>query len=208
MYSIKSILLTSLLSLCTTLLLGQIEVKDKKHTNWSKIQKKVEAANTLIETKVVLVVEKIEKIQDYAQKAHTIVNGVVKNVQMVNQIIKTEKEIVERVQQTIEQLNTPLPSDLGAIDLAVIDKWKHIQVLLAIGGQKESIFELFKNTLEDDALVLDDKGRLNLIHQTYKEVQQIRIALRIEIRRINKQILRYTRKRREALVYKNFFSSL
>ena len=204
----KSILLSSLLSLCTTSLIGQIEVKDKKHTNWSKIQKKVEAANTLIQTKVVLVVEKIEKIQDYAQKAHTIVNGVVKNVQMVNQIIKTEKEIAERVQEAIDRLNTPLPSDLGAIDLAVIDKWKHIQVLLAIGGQKDSIFELFKNTLEDDALVLDDKGRLNIIQQTYKEVQQIRIALRIEIRRINRQILKYTRKRQEALVYKNFFNTL
>jgi len=207
MYSLRLIFLFYLFISLAIPAMGQYEVKDEKHTKWSNIQQKVEGANTLIQTRVVLVVEKIEKIQDYAQKAHTIVNGVVKNVQMVNQIIKTEQEIFEVVNKAIDKLNTPLPTDLGHLDLAVIDKWKHIQVLLAIGGQKDSVFELFKHTLEDDALVLDDKGRLNLIKQTYEDVQKIRMALRVEIRRINKQILNYTKKRREALLYANFFIS-
>lgn len=181
-------------------------VRDNKHTAWSAIQRKVEDTNNLFQTRIVLVVNKIQQIQDYAQKAHRLVNGVVKNVQMVNQIIKIEGEILNTVSKAIDLLNQPLATQEGSLDLAVIEKWKHIEVLLAIGGQKDNVFELFKNVLEDDVLVMDDKGRLNLIRKTYEDVLKMRIALRVEIRRINKQVLHYTRKRRELLKYKELFS--
>ena len=140
----------------------------------------------------------ISDVNDFFSIASTLVNGVIKNMQMIRSIVDLNQDIIELYQKTITAINTPLDNGDGTVDdLDYLDKWKEIQILLAIIQQSQSVFELFTALIEDDTLTIDDKGRVQLIHQTYKEMIQIRSALRLHIRRINRNIYAYKKQRRE-----------
>ena len=84
-------------------------------------------------------------------------------------------------------INEPRDHDLdGQDDLYYLNKWKHIQILLAIAGDADSVWELFKNVLEDDTNIMDDKSRLTIIQDAYKDALKIKASIRIQLRRINK----------------------
>lgn len=186
-----------------------IPVVDKKHNVWSKILEDVQTASLLINTRVSLVVQKIEQVQSFVTSVHTLVNSTVRNVQQVNQTIEIIGQINNLVQSSIEAINTPRDHDLdGLDDLYYLNKWKHIQILLAIAGQVDSIWELFVHNLQDDSLVLDDKGRLQIIQRAYQDALKIRTAIRVQIRRIQKEIYAYQAKRRELLAFEALFGTL
>ena len=183
-----------------------VPVFDKKHNKWSAILMNVQQASTIINARVVLVVNNIRKAQEFVSKAHTVVNGVVKNVRMVNQLIQIEQDIAQLVQTSIAAINEPRDTDLDGIDdLYYLDKWKHIQILLAIGGQADGVFELFKNVIEDDTHFMDDKGRLTIIKDAYLDARNIKTAIRVQIRRINQEIYRYKIQRREVIAFERLF---
>lgn len=186
---------------------AQVPVVDKKHNQWSTILMKVQQATTVLNARVVLTVNKIKDAQEFISKAHTLVNGVVKNIRLVNQLIKIEQEIATQIQHSITALNEPQDLDQdGVDDLYYLDKWKHIQILLAIGGQADGVFELFKNVIEDDTHFMDDKGRLIIIKQAYQDALKIKTAIRIQIKRINQDIYRYKIQRREVLAFQKLFN--
>ena len=140
-------------------------------------------------------------------KAAMIVNGVVKNIQMVQKIIEVEKDIAKLVNQSIEIISSPKDADGdGEDDFEFLDKWKHIQILLAIAAEADSIFDLFKNIIEEDATIMDDKGRLTLIRDAYKDAIRIKATIRAQLRRINKEIYQYRRLKKETKIYEEFFS--
>ena len=93
-------------------------------------------------------------------------------------------------------------------DLYYLNKWKHIQILLAIAGEADSVWELFKNVLEDDTNIIDDKGRLTIIQDAYKDALNIKASIRIQLRRINKEIFAYQSKRREVLAFEQLFNPI
>ena len=165
-------------------------------------------ASLVINTKVNIAISKIKKAQEFISKAHTIVNHTVENVKMVNQIIKINQEVATLVTTSIDAINEPRDYDYDGIDdLHYINKWKHIQILLAIGGQFDNVFELFKNVVESDRTIMDDKGRLKIIEDAYKDARKIRSSIRIQLRRINKEIYKYQRQRREVVLFTELFSN-
>ena len=183
-------------------------VKDKKHRKQSKVLMQVEKASTIIHTSVIPVVKKIKEVQELTAKALTLVNGVIRNMKMVRRLIAIEKEIAELVEKSIAKLNEPRDTDGdGEDDLAFLDKWKHIKILLAILGQADNVFDLFKNVIEQDATVMDDKGRLTLIRDAYRDALKIKRCVRVQIRRINREIAGHRREKREVEAFAKLFKA-
>ena len=205
----KNILCTCLLCFSVNLTFGQVAVKDKKHRKWSKIMEEVQVASQAINTRVTAFVGNIKEVQNFLSKAATIVNGVVKNLQMIRKIIEIEKDIARLVNESINIISSPKDADGdGENDFDFLDKWKHIQVLLAIAAEADGIFDLFKNVIEEDATIMDDKGRLTLIRDAYKDAIRIRATIRAQLRRINKEVYQYRRLQKEIKVYDSFFTEL
>lgn len=185
---------------------SQVPVKDKKHQRWSKVMEDVQKASQAINTRVTAFVGNIRDIQEFMSKAATIVNGVVKNLRMIRQIIEIEKDIAKLVNQAIDIINAPKDEDGdGVDDYSFLDKWKHIQILLAISAQAANVFDLFKNTIEKDATIMDDKGRLTIIKDAYKDALIIKRAITTQIRRINQEIYQFRKLDRERSIYKELF---
>ena len=203
----KKILCFGLFFFSINLAFNQVSVKDKKHRKWSKIMEEVQVASQAINTRVTAFVGNIKDIQSFMSKAAMIVNGVVKNLQMIRKIIEIEKDIAKLVNQSIEVISSPKDTDGdGEDDFEFLDKWKHIQILLAISSEATNVFDLFKNVIEEDSTIMDDKGRLTLIRDAYKDAIRIRATIRAQLRRINKEIYQYRRLKKEIKIYEEFFS--
>ena len=150
--------------------------------------------------------ENIKDIQEFFRKAETVVNGAIKNMRMVREIVETEKDIIELYTRSVNKLNEPIDEDGdGVDDLEFLDKWKQVQILLAFTKEAASVFELFTNLIEDDAFTMNDKGRIIFLEKTYKDMLLIKRAMRAQLRRINKQIYTYRRQRRQLKTYSTFF---
>ncbi|MFK7979736.1 MAG: hypothetical protein AB8G86_07120 [Saprospiraceae bacterium] len=203
----KKILCLAIFCFSVNLAFSQVPVKDKKHRKWSKIMEEVQLASQAINTRVTAFVGNIKDVQEFMSKASMVVNGVVKNVQMVRKIIEVEKDIAKLVNQSIEIISSPRDTDgNGEDDFEFLDKWKHIQILLAISSEATNVFDLFKNVIEEDATIMDDKGRLTLIRDAYKDATRIRATIRAQLRRINKEVYQYRRLKKEIKIYEEFFS--
>lgn len=195
-----------LLFLPTIFAPAQVVVKDKKHRQWSKVLQEVQTTAQVINTRVTAFVGNIRDIQEFMSKAATVVNGVIKNIRMIRKIVEMEKEIAQMVNEAIDVLNTPRDEDGDGIDdLDVLDKWKQAQILLAIASEAANVFELFKHVIEKDATIMDDKGRLTLIKDAYKDALRIKGAIRTQLRRINREMYQYQRLKKEIQVYEAFF---
>jgi len=144
--------------------------------------------------------ETINNVQDFFMKANTIVNGAVRNLRMVKKIVELEKDIIQLYERSITNLNGERETDF-------LDKWKHAQILLALTKEATSVFEIFEHIIEDDALIISDKGRIVIIEKTYKDMRQIKAAMRLQLRRINKEIYQYRRLQREIETFEAFFSN-
>ena len=150
----------------------------------------------------------IGDVQEFFDKARSKVNNTVKNMQTIRAIVDIHADILELYNRTIDNINAPRDEDLdGQDDLYFLDKWKHIQILLAITAEAATAFELFESLIEDDVLSIDDKGRVVLIQQVYKDLLRMRSAMRAHIRRINKQIYTYSRAKREIIAFEALFNS-
>lgn len=204
----KKILCLFILFFSVNLAYSQVTVKDKKHRKWSKIMEEVQVTSQVINTRVTAFVGNIKDIQNFLSKAATVVNGVVKNLQMIRKIIEIEKDITKLVNESINIISSPKDADGdGEDDFEFLDKWKHIQILLAISSEATNVFDLFKNVIEEDATIMDDKGRLTLIRDAYKDATRIRATIRAQLRRINKEVYQYQRLKKEIKIYEEFFST-
>ena len=185
---------------------AQAPVRERRHNEQSTILREVQEASQVINQRVVLVFEQIKNVQEFMSKASMVVNGVVKNIQLVKALIEQEREIAQLVTRSIDRLNAPLDEDGDGIDdLDFLDKWKHIQILLGIASEADGVFELFKNVIEDDSTIMDDRGRLTLIRDAYNDSVRIKTAIKIQIRRINREIYQYRKTRREVQTFEEFF---
>ena len=203
----RKLLWLGLLLFSANLAFSQVTVKDKKHRKWSKIMEEVQVASQAINTRVTAFVGNIKDIQAFMSKAATIVNGVVKNLKMIREIIEIEKDIAKLVNESINVISSPKDADGdGEDDFEFLDKWKHIQVLLAIAAEADGFFDLFKNIIEEDSTIMDDKGRLTLIRDAYKDALRIKATIRAQLRRINKEVYQYQRLKKEIQIYEDFFS--
>ena len=144
--------------------------------------------------------ETINDVQAFFSKASTIVNGAILNMRMIKKIVELEKDIVELYGRSLSALN-------GDQDNDFLDKWKHAQILLALVKESASVFELFETLIEDDAMTINDKGRIMLIEKTYQDMRKIKAAMRLQLRRINKEIYQYRRLDQEIQTFEAFFEN-
>jgi len=144
--------------------------------------------------------ETIQDVQSFFLKANTIVNGAIRNMRMVKKTVELQKDIFQLYERSITYLNGERETDF-------IDKWKHAQILLALTKEATSVFEIFEHIIEDDALTISDKGRIVIIEKTYKDMRRIKAAMRLQLRRINKEIYQYRRLQREIETFEAFFSN-
>ncbi len=152
--------------------------------------------------------ENIKDVREFFRKAETVVSGAIRNMRMVREIVETEKDIIELYTRSINKLNEPIDEDGdGVDDLEFLDKWKQVQILLAFTKEAASVFELFTNLIEDDAFTMNDKGRIVFLEKAYKDMRQIKSAMRAQLRRINKEIYTYRRQRRQLMVYSRLFDT-
>ena len=195
----RYIILLILFSFSTNIVAQTIvPVKDKKHRKFSKVMKKVQTVSLAINARVTAYVGTIKDIQEVTAKALQVVNGVVKNVRMVKEIIRIKKDINELVLKSISVITSDDGYDL-------VDKWKHVQVLLTIADQAESIFDLFKNVVEDDTTIMDDDGRLTIIKEVYIDARKIKIQVKSQMRRINKEVYKIRTLEKEIELFENLF---
>lgn len=148
--------------------------------------------------------ETIKNVQEFFLKANTIVNGAVKNMQMVRQVVNLQADIIELYDRSLTAINK---NRAASNDIAFIDKWKHAQILLALTKEATSVFELFEQLLAEDAMIINDKGRIQLLERVYKDMRMIKAAMRLQLRRINKEIYQYKRLETELKTFNAFFKT-
>ena len=126
---------------------------------------------------------------------------------MVRNIVETQQDITDLFERSVNRINNPVDLDGDGIDdLEVLNKWKEIQILLGYTKEAATIFEIFTNIIEDDALNISDKGRIVFIEKTYRDMKLLKASMRSQLRRINRKVYEYRTKRRQLKMYSIFFS--
>jgi len=187
---------------------GQIEIPVADYLGrWiSKTTSVVSEVSHTINAIAEPLINTFENAQEYFVKAETIINGSIKNMRAVQQIIQTEQAIFEYYQKSIEVINQArdLNND-GIDDLDWLNKWKHLQILLGLLKESTNALNLFNNLLEEDAFTMDDKNRIQFLFTTLSDLRKIKTAMRIEMRRINKEVFVFGRLQREKETFEKFF---
>jgi len=184
----------------------QVPVVDYFGRWLSKTSSVVQQASQFIKETAAPLVDTFKKTQEFFKKAQTFVSHVVKNLRYIERIIDTHKDIRTLFDNAIAGLNAnPDLDEDGMDDLDFLDKWKHAQILLAISTEATSVFEIFSNIVEEDAFTVDDKGRVQIIKDTYQEMLKLKRAMRGQLKRINREIYQYSRLKKEIEVYDNLF---
>ena len=166
----------------------------------------VQQASQFIKETAEPLVKGFRNVQRFFQKAHTAVKAVIQNMRTVERIIATHQDIRQLYTQSIAALNAPTDTNVDGIDdLDFLDKWKHAQILLALSTEATGVFELFTQLIEDDALTMDDSGRVQFLIETQRGLLRIKSAMRLQLRRINREIYQYRRLEKEAEIFDNLF---
>ena len=204
-----------LLPFCLTCLLqilpismatSQVPTADYLGRWLSRTTSVVQQASQFIKETAEPLVKTFRNVQRFFQQAHTAVKAVIENMETIERIIATHKDILQLYAQSIAVLNSPMDTDLdGVDDLDFLDKWKHAQILLALSTEATGAFELFSQLIEEDALTMDDSGRVQFLIETLQELRRIKSAMRLQLRRINREIYQYRRLEKEAEVFDNLF---
>ena len=148
-----------------------------------------------------------QKAQEFLVKAETVVNGVIRNMRAVQDIIELQQAIFKYYEEAIAVINEPRDWDLDGIDdLVWLDKWKHLQILLALSKQATDIFGLFDNILAEGAFTMDDHNRVQFLFETRDDLRKIKTAMRIEVRRINQEIFSFGALQRERRTFEKLFT--
>jgi len=189
-----------------TMATSQVPTADYLGRWLSRTTAVVQQASQFIKETAEPLTNTFKNVQRFFQKAHTVVKGVIKNMKMIEKIIETHSDIRQLYANSIQVLNSPRDTDMDGIDdLDFLDKWKHAQILLALSTEATGVFELFTSLVEDDALMLDDSGRIEFLKDTLRGLIRIKSAMRVELRRINKEIYQYRRLEKELEVFDNLF---
>ena len=205
----KIIGLMLLLQLVTlTSIYPQVPVADYFGRWLSKTSSVVQQASQFIKETAAPLVNTFKKTQEFFQKAQTFVSHVVTNLRYIERIVDIHKDIRTLFDNAIMGLNAnPDLDEDGMDDLEYLDKWKHAQILLAISAEATSVFEIFSNIIEQDAFTMDDKGRVQIIKETYQEMLKLKRAMRGQLRRINREIYQYSRLKKEVEVFEALFKT-
>lgn len=206
-------LLLFLQFLAFTPIYPQVPIVDYFGRWLSKTSSVVQQASQFIKETAAPLVNTFKETQEFFKKAQTFVSHVVRNLRYIERIIDIHKDIKTLFDNAIIGLNAPRDLDENGMedwsnDLDdKLDKWKHAQVLLAISAEATSVFEIFSNIIEQDAFTIDDKGRVQIIKETYQEMLGLKRAMRAQLRRINREVYQYSRLKKEIEVFDALFKT-
>ena len=209
-FNLKIVLLLGL-CLVTNPIYPQVPIADYFGRWLSKTSSVVQQASQFIKETAAPLVDTFKKTQEFFQKAQTFVSHVITNLRYIERIVDTHKDIRTLFDNAITGLNAPRDLDENGMDDwsndldNTLDKWKHAQVLLAISTEATSVFEIFSNIVEQDAFTMDDKGRIQIIKETYQEMLGLKRAMRAQLRRINREVYQYSRLKKEIEVFDALF---
>ena len=181
-------------------LLAQVTpVIDAEHTATSTIEATTSSASTALKQFFENPAwEKISKVQDWLKKASTIVSNVVKNMKMTRQLIELETEMWEILGSTLMKYSEAeyWPT-----------KWLHRKLIIELWYEKVRIFESFDLAVQQDRGIIDDEGRILLIKDALQQARATKAAMKVVVRRSNKDIATYERAKKEVQLFKALFEN-
>lgn len=143
--------------------------------------------------------------KEFLDKAETVVNASIKNMYLIENSIKTHNDIANLYDKSLTVLNSIGNNPDDSTDYSALDKIKHLEILLALSKQSIGGFSIFTNLLEEDAFTMDDKNRLEFLVETYKDLRRIKSAMRVEMKRVNRQIMSIKRLQGEKRIFVELF---
>ena len=181
-------------------LLAQVTpVIDAQHNATSSIEATTSGASTALKQFFENPAwEKISKVQDWLQKASTIVSNVVKNMKMTRQLIELESEMWEMLGETLMKYSEAeyWPT-----------KWLHRKLIIELWYEKVRIFESFDLAVQQGRGIIDDEGRIALIKDALRQARATKAAMKVVVRRSNKDIATYERAKKEVQLFKALFEN-
>jgi len=137
----------------------------------------------------------IKDVGEFFQKANKVVNESIKNMRMVKAIVEDYQQILDMYNQALTDIaDITLSADnLDGVEEIVFDKIKHTKILAALLKETENSFELFTEIMDEDKLIMDDKGRVMLIQKTHFTLRKTKNSMRVAMRRVNREIFYYKR---------------
>jgi len=141
--------------------------------------------------------ERVGKIQDFFRKANEKISVVVKNLAMTRRLIETEADIRNLFVVTRARIEE---------SPGIVDRWKHIWILTSLWHEALLIFGEFDLVYGEGESVMDDDGRIIIIREALKKALTVRSAMKLVVRRINRETGSTHRQIRERALYKHLFS--
>ena len=117
---------------------------------------------------------------------------------MTRELIQVEEEMWEILGTTIAKYNE--------LDYWPT-KWLHRKLIIELWYEKVRIFESFDIAVQQNKGIIDDEGRILLIKQALKEARATKAAMKVVLRRSNKDIATYERAKREIELFGQLFQS-
>jgi len=173
-----------------------IPVFDTYNNGVGAVAKFIATASEVIQRDIMPWKERISKVQAFFKKANEKISVVVKNMAMTRRLIEMEVSIRELFLSSRQQVQ-------GADNLA--EKWKHIWILTNLWYESLRVFETFDLVYKEGDSIMDDEGRIRIIRDALKKARKIRRSMIVAIQRVNKEIARTKRQRKEVAFYKKIF---
>lgn len=161
------------------------------------IQKVVMTASKVVRETILPFKESVSKIQQFFKKASESVNLVIKNLKMVHDLIKVEESINRLFLKSIQQIDE---------SESVPNKWKHRWILGQLYWESRNIFGVFDLAHTEGQGVMDDEGRIRIIQKTLKQARQVHSAMKVAIRRTNREVFKVQRQKRALEIYTTLFT--
>ena len=172
----------------------------------SKTASVVQKASEFIKETARPLVKTFQTAQKFFIRAQTVIRTTVSTLRYIERSFQTYIEIQEIFEQSLVALTQGVDKNNDGIDdLEGLDKWKHLQVLLAILGESEGFLEMLQTVLEADAYQMDDKGRIIVLREVYKDLRDLKKTINAQLRQINREVYGFRRLESEAEVFSNLF---
>ena len=160
------------------------------------IQKAVMIASKAIREEILPLKESIAKVQDFFKKSSQVVNSLIRNLKMTHDLIQIEQDIFQLFQRSMAQIDAA-PN--------VQQKWKHRWILGQLYWESRNVFGVFELSYKENYAIMDDEGRIRFIQSALKQARTIYRAMKLTIRRTNRETYQFNRQKKELALFLEVF---
>ena len=139
------------------------------------------------------------EILEWGQKALEIRNGIIINWEMAQEIWEILNDLGEMSLTLTQQINAYEDERFTQEQRIAF-----IIVVIELVGERDAYIEIFRSIISlDGGIVMDDRGRILALRNTYKELIGLRKKFRSLTRQISRMLLKRNSSRRQKLQIKN-----